>query len=305
MNYQSKTVVQLKEICKKKNISGYSKLNKKELISFIKKNLKKGGEDDDLIVNPTKNLGFNYTNVNCIYNNQKQNLKLNFDYNLHDKYLDFIFSQSTFPNNKFSESDLKKMTNFERYLLYLCEYNSIIKNLKTFYEKKIIKKSEIFGIVIYQKSIYDRKKNLTNFGRSKYKSSNDNKSYYFMNHIKILKIKKCRGFNSYLNMLIKYFNKYTQSTYISSHCLSTKSKLRLKIEKPPKPNNWDVFSKIPFKNETLCIPINNPYIEKCEFNFKKNIKNKENNFSYENIIGKIVYKNNSHNNSQNNDWKIY
>ena len=35
MNYETKTVVQLKEICKKKSISGYSKLNKKELIKAI------------------------------------------------------------------------------------------------------------------------------------------------------------------------------------------------------------------------------------------------------------------------------
>ena len=41
MNYQLKTLIELKEICKKKNLNGYSKLNKEELIQFIQNDNKK------------------------------------------------------------------------------------------------------------------------------------------------------------------------------------------------------------------------------------------------------------------------
>ena len=41
MNYQLKTLVELKEICKKRKLNGYSKLNKQELIQFIQNNSKK------------------------------------------------------------------------------------------------------------------------------------------------------------------------------------------------------------------------------------------------------------------------
>ena len=41
MNYQLKTLVELKEICKKRKLKGYSKLNKQELIQFIQNNSKK------------------------------------------------------------------------------------------------------------------------------------------------------------------------------------------------------------------------------------------------------------------------
>ena len=41
MNYQFKTLIQLKEICKKKSLNGYSKLNKQELIQLIQNDSKK------------------------------------------------------------------------------------------------------------------------------------------------------------------------------------------------------------------------------------------------------------------------
>jgi len=41
MKYETKTILELKNICKKRDISGYSKLNKNELILLIKKNLSK------------------------------------------------------------------------------------------------------------------------------------------------------------------------------------------------------------------------------------------------------------------------
>ena len=41
MNYQLKTLIQLKEICKKKNLNRYSKLNKQELIQLIQNDNKK------------------------------------------------------------------------------------------------------------------------------------------------------------------------------------------------------------------------------------------------------------------------
>jgi len=40
LKYENNTVEELKKMCKKNNISGYSKLNKKELIKLLKKNIK-------------------------------------------------------------------------------------------------------------------------------------------------------------------------------------------------------------------------------------------------------------------------
>ena len=40
LKYENNTVEELKKICKNNNISGYSKLNKKELIKLLKKNTK-------------------------------------------------------------------------------------------------------------------------------------------------------------------------------------------------------------------------------------------------------------------------
>jgi len=51
MNYKKLTVQELKNICKKNNIKGYSYLNKEDLIKIIKKNLKKmkGGNDGNKV----------------------------------------------------------------------------------------------------------------------------------------------------------------------------------------------------------------------------------------------------------------
>ncbi|MBE6089840.1 MAG: Rho termination factor [Clostridium beijerinckii] len=40
VDYSSMTVDQLKAICKEKNLEGYSNLNKDDLITFIKENIK-------------------------------------------------------------------------------------------------------------------------------------------------------------------------------------------------------------------------------------------------------------------------
>ena len=40
LKYENNTVEELKKICKQNNISGYSKLNKKELIKLLKKKYK-------------------------------------------------------------------------------------------------------------------------------------------------------------------------------------------------------------------------------------------------------------------------
>ena len=41
MKYENNTIIELKDICKRREIKGYSKLNKSELIRLIKKNLSK------------------------------------------------------------------------------------------------------------------------------------------------------------------------------------------------------------------------------------------------------------------------
>jgi len=41
MKYENKTIIELKDICKRREIKGYSKLNKSELIRLIKKHLPK------------------------------------------------------------------------------------------------------------------------------------------------------------------------------------------------------------------------------------------------------------------------
>ena len=39
--FENKTVEELKEICRQKNITGYSKLKKEDLIKLVKKNSKR------------------------------------------------------------------------------------------------------------------------------------------------------------------------------------------------------------------------------------------------------------------------
>lgn len=41
MNYQKLKILELKSICKKNKIKGYSKCNKEQLIVLLKENLKK------------------------------------------------------------------------------------------------------------------------------------------------------------------------------------------------------------------------------------------------------------------------
>ena len=71
MELENKTVEELKQMCKKKKIKGYSKFNKKGLINLLKNNkkVKKGG-------------GFDLTLIN--YNESKDPTIIN--YSNHDKY---------------------------------------------------------------------------------------------------------------------------------------------------------------------------------------------------------------------------
>ena len=46
----NKTVLELKEICKKKELKGYSKLCKDNLVKMLSKNLKKGGDPTEKII---------------------------------------------------------------------------------------------------------------------------------------------------------------------------------------------------------------------------------------------------------------
>ena len=71
MELENKTVEELKQMCKKKKIKGYSKFSKKGLINLLKNNkkVKKGG-------------GFDLTLIN--YNESKDPTIIN--YSNHDKY---------------------------------------------------------------------------------------------------------------------------------------------------------------------------------------------------------------------------
>ena len=71
MELENKTVEELKQMCKKKKIKGYSKFNKKGLINLLKnhKKVKKGG-------------GFDLTLIN--YNESRDPTIIN--YSNHDKY---------------------------------------------------------------------------------------------------------------------------------------------------------------------------------------------------------------------------
>src|SRR6056300_1444145 len=103
MNYEIKTIIELKEICKKKKLKNYSKLNKKELISFIKKNIKKGGNGNNKLP------------------------KLDFIERLNDvelkEKLYKLFNSSKYINSHqyFTNSELSNLTSFEQYLIYLNE----------------------------------------------------------------------------------------------------------------------------------------------------------------------------------------
>lgn len=264
MNYQSKTVVQLKEICKNKNISGYSKLNKKELISFIKKNLKKGGVDPvfesdhgDPVMKASKFLGeFNNNTVRLIQPKEKMfYVKYEKYEDLHDKlkyYFDNLFEFQKFKNfnnnNYFKTEELKKLTYIERYFLFLEEESSLFShnnllNYNHSTNKKINNKTEYYK-VIYIKTENNHKRN-TSYKYGKKTSNN-------------IKIIKLQNNLSYINKMINYFNKYTYKSQTGS-CMTG---IRLRINKTKNNDFKNVFTRTKFNNEQFCIPTNNPYIQK-------------------------------------------
>lgn len=268
MNYETKTVVQLKEICKKKNISGYSKLNKKELISFIKKNLKKGGEDPDfesgngdLVFKPGKFFGNkNYNNTEILIKPKEKmfyDKYKKYEY-LHDKlkyYFDHLFEFQKFKNfnnNYFKPEELKKLTYIERYFLFLEEESSLFsRNNKLLSHNHLTNKKTEYYKVIYIKTENNHKRNT---------------SYMFKNTSKNIKIIKLQNNLSYINKMINYFNKYTYKSQTGS-CMTG---IRLRINKI-KNNEWDTISyKTKFNDEQFCIPTNNPYIQKIYINNKQN-----------------------------------
>ena len=236
MNYEIKTIVELKEICKKKKLKNYSKLNKKELISFIKKNIKKGGNGN----NKLPKLDF------------IEKLK---DVELKEK-LYKLFNSSKYINSHqyFTNSELSNLTSFEQYLIYLNEEFILFSILKEVFKKN---RQKEYGIIIYVKNEINHKKNY-------------NKSNNYGKEVKILKINNNESnIFEYLNNLINYFNKYKFS-HISrtGHCLQTNSKIRLRLT-PKDNNNYNTFSKSEFKKLILCYP-NNIYIEKYKFDTNSN-----------------------------------
>ena len=215
----------------KKKLKNYSKLNKKELISFIKKNIKKGGNGN----NKLPKLDF------------IEKLK---DVELKEK-LYKLFNSSKYINSHqyFTNSELSNLTSFEQYLIYLNEDFRLFSKLKNIFQQTRVKE---YGIIIYVKNEENHKKNY-------------NKSNNYSKEVKILKINNNKSnIFEYLNNLINFFNQYKMS-HISStgHCLQTNSKIRLRL-KPYIETNWNTFSKSKFKKLTLCYS-NNIYIEKYIF----------------------------------------
>ena len=87
LKYENNTVEELKKLCKQNNISGYSKLNKKELIKILKKNKKSikkiqhGGKitfdlippfHDDIITNVQNNVEAGINKVEDFFGKLKQ-----------------------------------------------------------------------------------------------------------------------------------------------------------------------------------------------------------------------------------------
>jgi hypothetical protein len=85
LKYENNTVEELKKICKHNNISGYSKLNKKELIKLLKKNMKNkiqhGGKitfnlipafHDDMITNVQNSVESGINKVEDFFGKLKQ-----------------------------------------------------------------------------------------------------------------------------------------------------------------------------------------------------------------------------------------
>ena len=69
MNIKDQTLKELKNLCKENNLKNYSKLDKNNLIKFIKKNMK-GGNDPSIKETdpPIKNINSIKETIDNIYN---------------------------------------------------------------------------------------------------------------------------------------------------------------------------------------------------------------------------------------------
>lgn len=242
MDYSKKTVIQLKEICKKNKILGYSKLNKKDLINLVKKNIKKGGDNTN-------------KKIKMFYEKYKNNDNYNGNYNdnLYEKLINYfnnIFNFSK-PIN-FTKMELKKLTYFERYILYLDYYYSIFFNMPSIINNNQNTNQEYYKIIYVKNSDNHTK----NFSRLYGKETSGN-----------IKIIKLNNNLEYINNMILYFNKYTYK----SHSGSCSTGIRLRINKLDNQHNT-ILSQNIFNDEVFCIPYNNPYIKKIIV--KKNKKYK-------------------------------
>lgn len=322
MNYQKKTIIQLKEICKKRKIKGYSRLNKSEIIQLLLNN-KKGGVNIITVnfnnhtrnikyINHTKFLGiFNKNNSKCDKEEKKTISFINSiqDSNLKNEINKFSIENQSIKKN-FNKSKLKSLSNFERYFMYLEMNYSIFKKIKSNYNK-FNWNFYHYGIIIYVKTKENRQKNRDGFYQPK-----KNKSKTYKTHCKILRIRQCNNYYSYVNRLVTHMNKITTKS-TTKHCsLGKKLRLRLKsnlnnistndeisnitsnnsnnttIESNTSSKNSSSTSSSIFSNNDIifCIPEKNDYIEKYDFQINnKNIKignfvviDKQDNFGLEN-----------------------
>ena len=89
MTYKNKTVEELKNICRIRNIKGYSKLRKDEIIKLIKKNMKGG-----------QNVTYYQTIFNKLIREAKVNLNNTYYLSLEsDKNATYMFGTKMVPNN--------------------------------------------------------------------------------------------------------------------------------------------------------------------------------------------------------------
>lgn len=247
MNYQKKTIIQLKEICKKRKIKGYSKLNKSEIIQLLLNN-KKGGanldESKPIILDASTYLGeINYFFYQKYYSK---------NYTLYDKlqkYFNNLFKPSLRVINQvnyFDADELNKLTHFERYFLFLEENYFLFSNKNKNYSNN----KEYFK-VIYQKTEKNHERNMSR----RFKETSNN-----------IKIIKLQNNLKYINEMIEYFNKNTSKSKTGS-CMTG---IRLRIDKTLK-NEYNGYNSTEFNDEQFCIPNDNPYIQKIYIN-KKNKK---------------------------------
>ena len=279
MNYQKKTIIQLKEICKKRKIKGYSKLNKSEIIELLLNN-KKGGanlySNKQPILDAPKFLGIlNKNNSKCDEKKETisfiNNIK---DNNLKLKITNFLIQNKSI---KLDKNKLKSLTNFERYLMYLEMNYKIFKKIKSNYNN-FNWNFYYYGIIIYVKTKENRQKNREGFYQPK-----ENKSETYKSHCKILRIRQCKNYYSYVNRLVTYMNKITKKS-TTKHCsIGKKLRLRLKSNLNNISNDSSITSIESVTNSTksnttssrntttesvknndiiFCIPEKNDYIEK-------------------------------------------